>query len=52
MVQDNKISLMEKEMADKERSDYLALVQTRKKGESSAYKATFKPGGPQEYKDL
>jgi hypothetical protein len=52
-VQDKKISQMEKEMADKERAEYLTLVQTRKKGSNgAAYKATFKPGGPQEYKDL
>lgn len=43
-----------KEMADKEHENYMASVRSRKKGANpeSTYKAVFKPGGPQESKDL
>jgi hypothetical protein len=45
-----------KEMAEKEREDYMKVVKGRKKGggdeSNQVFRANFKPTGPQEYKDF
>lgn len=54
MVQDKATLEQVRNMADKEKEDYLNLVKSRKKGgeNQQVYKATFRPTGPQEMKDL
>ncbi len=43
-----------KELAEKDKQEYLAKARSRHKGAEGApeYKLSFKPAGPNEYKDL
>jgi hypothetical protein len=55
MIKEEKHTLLRvKEVAEKQQKEKLKMVETRKNRSQSAknYRANFKPGGPQEYKDF